>query len=104
MGWKKEAISSVLILLIFGLCLHSHEHDPADQFHFHDLALSRTSQAFASCLTDGHICPCFISTLAMPAFKSQYLARLSAAKFTGFFSPILTLPLIWEIFHPPEIV
>jgi len=104
MDWKKKAISSVLILLMAVFCLHFHEHNPADHFHFHNLTLSMTSQASAVCLTDGHICSCFISTLAMPTLKFPYLASLSAIELNFFFSPCLILPLIWDIFHPPEIV
>jgi hypothetical protein len=104
MGWKRKAAASCLILLLVGFSLHFHEPNPADHFHFHDLTLSITNQVSTFFLTNGHICPCSVATLAMPALKFPYLASLSATQLTFFFSSSLILPLIWDIFHPPEIV
>lgn len=103
-GRNQKLTSFILLAIFIYLGIHFHEPHSLTHFHFHNLNLSEINQASSNFLTDGHICPCFIAALDMPAINGLFVATLNETNLFGFTSFHLALSLTWEIFHPPQTI
>ncbi len=103
-GRGQKVIGLFLLVFFFSLGVHFHEHDTLIHFHLHDFSLKLVHQAWPNGLTDGHICPCHIAVLDMPMLNMSSMVISYKTDLIIYCVTDFSLPLTWEIFHPPQTV